>query len=89
MIVAVCDAFTAITDAVNVAVVADSATVTVDGTVTARLLLESATVNPPEGAAWVNVTVHVSEPEPVKLELLQVSVLSVAVDGDEPLAPLP
>lgn len=89
VIVAVCVALTATTLAVNEAVVADSATVTDAGTVIARLLLARAIANPPEGAAWVSVTVQMSEPEPVKLALLQVRVLNVAVTGVELFTPLP
>ena len=89
VMVAACVALTAFTLAVKDAVVADSATVTDDGTVTARLLLARAIVNPPAGAAWVSVTVQISEPEPVKLPLLQVRVLSVAVTEPELFTPLP
>ena len=45
--------------AVNVAVVAPEATVTVAGTVSRVLLLASVTVEPPAGAVWVSVTVQV------------------------------
>jgi hypothetical protein len=45
--------------AVKVAVVAPAETVTVAGTVSSALLLASVTLDPPAGAAWVNVTVHV------------------------------
>lgn len=89
VMVAFCEALTAVTVAVKVAVVADGATVTDEGTVTERLLLASEIVNPLDGAAWVNVTVHVSVPEPVRLAVSHVRVLSVAVAGDWPLEPLP
>lgn len=89
VIVAVCDALTAVNVVVKVAVVADAATVTVEGTVAARLLLARAIVKPPDGAAWVKVTVQVSVPEPVKLAVLQARVLNVAVDGEDPFEPLP
>ena len=52
----------------NVAVVAPAATVTLDGTVAAAvLLLESAIVAPPAGAAPLSVTVPVEEFPPVTL----------------------
>jgi hypothetical protein len=43
----------------NVAVVAPAATVTDAGTVSQVLLLASVTLDPPVGAVWVSVTVHV------------------------------
>jgi len=46
-------------DALNVAEVADAATVTEAGTVSTALELESPTLAPPVGAGWVNVTVQV------------------------------
>ena len=45
--------------ALNVAVVAPAATVTVPGTVSKALLLPSVTLDPPVGAVCVKVTVHV------------------------------
>jgi hypothetical protein len=45
--------------ALNVAVVAPAATVTDAGTVSEALLLASVTLDPPVGAVWVRVTVHV------------------------------
>ncbi len=45
--------------ALNVAVVAPTATVTEAGTVSNALLLASVTVEPPAGAVWPSVTVHV------------------------------
>jgi hypothetical protein len=53
---------------VNVAVVAPAATVTEAGTVAEALLLESATLTPPEGAVLFKVTVPVAEVPPVTLE---------------------
>jgi hypothetical protein len=53
--------------AVNVAVVAAAATVTDEGTVSSRLLLEMATAVPPAGAAPLNVTVQFAVPEPARL----------------------
>src|SRR5437762_287206 len=56
------DAVTALVLIVNVALVAPAATVTLEGTVAAAvLLLESATVAPPAGAAPLNVTVPVED----------------------------
>lgn len=57
MIVATDDAVTDVVETVKVAVVAPAVTVTLGGTVTAALLLESVTPNPPAGAAAVSVTV--------------------------------
>ena len=66
--VTVVDAVTALVLTVNVALVAPAATVTLEGTVTAAvLLLESATCAPPVGAAPLNVTVPVEELPPVTL----------------------
>src|SRR5258708_12337903 len=66
--VTVVDAATALVLTVNVAVVAPAATVTLGGTVAAAvLLLESATVAPPAGAARLSVTVPVEEFPPVTL----------------------
>jgi hypothetical protein len=48
--------------ALNVAVVAPAATITVPGTVNSALLLPSATFEPPVGATWASVTVHVLTP---------------------------
>jgi len=45
--------------ALKVAVVEPAATVADAGTVSAVALLESVTLAPPVGAAWVRVTVHV------------------------------
>jgi hypothetical protein len=56
---------TAETEPEKAALVAPDATVTEAGTVTAELLLDSATVNPPLGAAPVRVTVHASVPAAV------------------------
>ena len=47
--------------ALNVAVVAPAATVTVPGTVSVALVLASATLAPPAGAACVKVTEHALE----------------------------
>ena len=45
--------------ALNVAVAAPDATVTDAGTVSEALLPPSVTLDPPAGAVWVSVTVHV------------------------------
>jgi len=58
----VVDAATALVLTVNVALVAPAATVTLDGTLAAVvLLLESVTTAPPDGAAPLKVTVPVEE----------------------------
>lgn len=59
------------TVAVNLALVAPAATVTVAGTVTAILLLARVTVSPPLAAAAFSVTVQESLPDPVRELLLQ------------------
>ena len=62
------DAATALVLTVNVALVAPAATVTLEGTRAATvLLLESATTAPPDGAAPLSVTVPVEEFPPVTL----------------------
>jgi hypothetical protein len=66
--VTVVDAATALVLAVNVALVAPAAIVTLDGTLAAVvLLLERVTTAPPDGAAPLNVTVPVEEFPPVTL----------------------
>lgn len=45
--------------ALKVAVVAPAVTVTDAGTVSEALLLASATADPPAGAVWLSVTMHV------------------------------
>ncbi len=52
----------ALTVAVNAAVVAPAATVTLGGTAALALLLESVTAKPPPGAAPLSVTVHAEVP---------------------------
>ena len=58
-------------DALNVAEVADAATVTEAGTVNAELEFDSPTLAPPVGAGWVNVTVQVPDEFCPKLVGLQ------------------
>jgi hypothetical protein len=48
------------------------------GTVTAELLLDRFTINPPLGAEAVSVTVQASVPDPVIAPLLQDSALNAA-----------
>jgi len=50
------------TVAVKAPLVAPAATVTLAGTVTLALLLDSATLTPPAGAAALSVTVHAEVP---------------------------
>jgi hypothetical protein len=82
---------------VNVAVVAPAATVTLDGTVAAAvLLLESATVAPPAGAGPLNATVPVEGVPPMTLVGFSVSDervgggggAGVTVSGADRVAPL-
>jgi len=77
--VAVSDVLTAVTAAVKLALVAPAATVTVDGTVTALLLLARFTATPPLPAAEFNVTVHESDAAPVNELLAQANPLSTGV----------
>jgi len=60
----------------NVTEVAPAATVTLAGTCAAAvLLLDSVTIAPPVGAAWVNVTVPVDEVPPTTEVGFKVTVL--------------
>jgi hypothetical protein len=61
------------TVAVNVALLAPAATVTVAGTVTAELLLARLTLKPPLGAAALSATVQESVPAPVIDPLAQLN----------------
>jgi hypothetical protein len=66
--VTVVEAAAALVLTVNATLVAPAATVTLDGTLAAVVLLvESATIAPPAGAAPLNVTVPVEEFPPVTL----------------------
>src|SRR5437667_1117046 len=62
--VAVVDASTAVVFTVKVAVVLAAGTVTLEGTLAAALLLESATCAPPAGAGPLSVTVPVDDCTP-------------------------
>ncbi len=76
------DAAAALVLTVNVALVTPAATVTLDGTLAAVvLLLERVTTAPPDGAAPLSVTVPVEEFPPVTLVGLTESEESVAAGG--------
>jgi hypothetical protein len=60
--------------ALNVAVVAPTATVTIPGTVSNALLLPSVTFEPPAGAVWLRVKVHALTPLCPRLVGLQTRV---------------
>jgi hypothetical protein len=74
-----CALLTDATFAVNVALVAVAGTVTELGTVTAELLLASATLRPPEGADPDRLTVQESASDPVMEVLPQLIELTVGV----------
>jgi hypothetical protein len=75
--VADCVVVTEATFAVNEVLVAVAGTVTEPGTVTARLLLASPTLNPPVGAEPDRVTVQESAKDPVIELLLHLSAVTV------------
>ena len=77
--VAVCAVLTDAAVAVNTALVAPDATVTAAGSVTAALLLERFTINPPLGAAAFSVTVQTSVPDPVREALVQETALTTGM----------
>jgi len=81
--VTVVDAVTALVLTVKVALVAPAASVTLEGTLAAAVLvLESATCAPPAGAAPLNVTVPVEDcVPPITLVGLSVSDESVTAGG--------
>ena len=88
--IAVCDAVTAETVAVKLALVAPAGTATVAGTTTALLLLLKSTVRPPVPAAVPRFTEHDSDVEPVAELLAQLSELNVApVTADAPVPDRP
>jgi hypothetical protein len=70
---------TAVTVAVNPAVVVAAATFTLAGTFTFVLLLDSVTVTPADGAAPLNVTVQADVPAPVTLAGEHVRLVSEAL----------
>jgi len=67
--------------AVNDELDAPEATGTVAGAVTAPLLLDTATLTPPDGAAALRVTVHEVDPAPVNVLVPHRSALTVE-EGD-------
>ena len=81
VMVATVDAVTDTVLTVNVALVAPAATVTLNGTAAATLLLASVMPNPPAGAADVNVTVPCVDMPPVTLAGLTLTADSEAGGG--------
>ena len=80
--VTVVDAVTALVFTGNVALVAPAGTATLEGTLAAPLLLESATCAPPAGAGPLNVTVPVEDcTPPITLVGFSVSEESVGAGG--------
>lgn len=84
--VTVCEVAKLETVAAKLALVEPEDTATDVGTVTVPLLLARLTAIPPLGAGALNVTLQLSVPAPVILELEQ---LSPASDADDEAAPLP
>jgi len=82
-----CAVLTALTLAVKVALAAAAGTVIEAGTLTAELLLASATLKPPAGAAPERLTVHVSANAPVMEVLPQESALNADATAGEEVAP--
>ena len=80
--VTVVDAVTTLVLTVKVAVVAPAGTATLEGTLAAPLLLESATCAPPAGAAPLNVRVPVEEFPPITLVGFSVSEESEGAGGE-------
>jgi len=92
VIEAVSSAVTELADAVKVAVVAPAEMVVAEGTLTAALLLASATVAPPAVAALFSVTVQVTVPPlrsvagvQFKDETMGSVVTAIDADCEEPL----
>jgi len=79
--VAIVDAVTEVVVMEKVALVAPAATVTLAGAAATVLLLESVTLNPPAGAADVNVTVPCADAPPVTLVGLTATADSEAGGG--------
>ena len=76
------DAVTGLEFTVNVALVAPAGTATLEGTLAAPLLLESATCAPPAGAGPLSVTVPVEDcTPPITLVGFSVSEESVGAGG--------
>ena len=76
------DAATAVVLAVKVALVAPAGTATLEGTLAAPLLLETATCAPPAGAGPLSVTVPVEDcTPPITLVGFSVSEESVGAGG--------
>jgi hypothetical protein len=72
-------------EAVNVTLDCPARTVTLEGTVTVALLLESATASPPAGAAPLMITVQVAVAGPVTvvgLQATEFTVIGVGTDTD-------
>jgi hypothetical protein len=83
VIVTAVDAATALVATLNVALGDPAAMVTLAGTDAAALLLDSATVNPPEGAAAVRPTMPVDDDPPTTLVGFTETPLSDAGAGGE------
>ncbi len=81
MIVTEAFAATALVVTLNVAEIALAGTITLDGTPAAAvLLLDNVTVDPPDGARPVNVTVPVEEVPPVTEDGTRVTALRVGAE---------
>jgi hypothetical protein len=87
--IAACGVVTAAAVAVNPALTPPLGTVTFPGSVTAALLLASATARPLAGAAELRLTVQLSVPDPVIVWLPQAIPLTVGVVDDPPDPPPP
>ena len=74
--------------AANVAVVAPELTVTDAGTVRRPLLLASVTIEPPAGAVWVRVVVHVEVPLPLRAAGVHVTEDTAGTAMPPPAAPI-
>jgi hypothetical protein len=86
--VALCTVLTVVVEAVNPALLAFAAIVTLAGTVSAESLLARFTVTPPLPAGVLSVTAQLSLPVPTTVGLLQDTELSVASIGVDAPAPL-